>query len=128
VTWAPERVVLDPNVLDPSGATSIEWYFLPTTDPAAACMASSGARSVTFYVYDVATGQQIHEMILVNGGTAGMVGLGPDDTGFYYTRYPREGSRPEEIWRSMCSSTITPSTSLTTTATSSARRFPASPR
>jgi prolyl oligopeptidase len=50
------------------------------------------------HLFETATGEQVDEIILrVNGGTAGGdLAWRSDGTGFYYTRYPRVGERPEE--------------------------------
>src|SRR5205823_4906736 len=50
------------------------------------------------YVYDVASGKQVHEVIpRVHSGTAGGdVAWAPDGKGFFYTRYPRGKERPAE--------------------------------
>ena len=49
-------------------------------------------------MYDVAGGKETGDAIpRVNGGTAGgSVAWNADGSGFYYTRYPREGERPKE--------------------------------
>ncbi|MDF1563173.1 MAG: prolyl oligopeptidase family serine peptidase [Deltaproteobacteria bacterium] len=94
-----ERVVVDPNVLDPSGGTSIDWFF-PSHDGKllAVSLAKGGTEKGDLHVFETATGKQVHEVIPgVNGGTAGgSVAWAPDDRGFYYTRYPRGDERPED--------------------------------
>lgn len=96
---ADERIVLDPNALDPTGGTSMDWY-VPSHDGTmiAVSLSEGGSESGDVHIYDVATGAQVHEVVpRVNGGTAGgSVAWTPDDSGFYYTRYPRAGERPEE--------------------------------
>jgi prolyl oligopeptidase len=92
-----ERVVVDPNKLDPSGGTSMDFY-VPSTDGkyVAVSLAKGGSESGDVHVYEVATGKEIGAPIRrVNGGTAGgSVAWNADSTGFYYTRYPRAGERP----------------------------------
>jgi len=96
---AGERVLVDPNALDPSGGTSITWV-KPSRDGRmiAVCMASGGDEVGDVTVYDTATGKTVGEMIpRVNTGTAGGdLAWAPDGSGFYYTRHPREGERPPE--------------------------------
>jgi len=50
------------------------------------------------HIYEAENGKEIGEVIpRVNGGTAGGdLAWTPDGSGFYYTRYPREGERPPE--------------------------------
>ncbi len=92
-----ERAVLDPNKLDPTGGTSMDFY-VPSTDAkyVAVSLAKGGSESGDVHVYEVATGKEIAAPIpRVNGGTAGgSVAWNADSTGFYYTRYPRPGERP----------------------------------
>ncbi|MFA6044663.1 MAG: prolyl oligopeptidase family serine peptidase, partial [Phycisphaerales bacterium] len=93
-----ERVVVDPVALDPSGGTSMDW-FEPSPDGSliAVSLSKGGSESGDVHIFDVATGKQVHEIIArVNGGTAGgSLAWAPDSKSFFYTRYPREGERPE---------------------------------
>ncbi len=96
---AHERVFIDPNEIDPSGGTSIDWY-QPSHDGSmiAVSMSSGGSESGDVHVYKVPSGEKIDVVIeRVNGGTAGgdLAWLA-DDSGFYYTRYPRSGERSKE--------------------------------
>jgi prolyl oligopeptidase len=96
---ATERVVLDPNALDPSGKTAID-FFVPSRDAkrVAVSLSSGGSESGDVHLYDVATGKALPDVVArVNGGTAGgSVAWNADGTGFFYTRYPRDGERPKE--------------------------------
>ncbi|MCA9606552.1 MAG: prolyl oligopeptidase family serine peptidase [Myxococcales bacterium] len=88
------RVLVDPTTIDEEGHVAIDWY-LPSHDGAlvAVSLSRGGSESGDVHVYDVATGQQVHEVIEhVNGGTAGGdVAWMPDNSGLFYTRYPRAG-------------------------------------
>ncbi|MCX5732656.1 MAG: S9 family peptidase, partial [Deltaproteobacteria bacterium] len=92
-----ERVLLDPTVLDPSGKTTIDW-FVPSPDgrKIAVSLSRGGTESGDAHVFDVATMKPIGEPIRrVHGGTAGgSLAWNRDGSGFWYTRYPREGERP----------------------------------
>jgi prolyl oligopeptidase len=92
-----ERVVVDPNALDPNGGTSIDWL-VPSGDGklVAVSLSQGGSETGTLRVYETATGRALPDVIpRVNGGTAGGdVAWTGDGTGFFYTRYPREGERP----------------------------------
>ena len=94
-----ERAIVDPNVMDDEGGVAIDW-FVPSHDGSmvAVSLSHHGSEAGDVHVFDTATGRQIHEIIpRVNGGTAGgSLAWTPDDAGFYYTRYPRAGERPEE--------------------------------
>ncbi len=92
------RVVIDPNVLDPRGITAIDWY-VPSPDGklVAASLSVGGSEDGTVHVFDVATGKEVHEAITrVQEGTGGgSLAWDRDGKGFYYTRYPRAGERPQ---------------------------------
>ncbi len=94
-----ERVLVDPNTLDPGGGTAIDWY-VPSPDGAlvAVSMSVGGSEAGDLHVFDVATGERIDEIVpRVQGGTAGGdVAWLADGSGFFYTRYPRVGERPPE--------------------------------
>jgi prolyl oligopeptidase len=94
---ASARVVVDPNTMDPSGGTSIDW-FVPSPDGArvAVSLSKGGSERGDAHVFDVATGKEVGEAVTrVNYGTAlGSLAWDQDGNGFFYTRYPREGERP----------------------------------
>ncbi|MFO0760652.1 MAG: prolyl oligopeptidase family serine peptidase [Byssovorax sp.] len=93
-----ERVIVDPNQIDPSGKTTID-FFVPSLDgkKVAVSLSVGGSENGTVHVYDAVTGKEQGDTIAhVNGGTAGgSLSWNKDGTGFYYTRYPRPGERPE---------------------------------
>jgi prolyl oligopeptidase len=95
---ASEHVILDPNRLDSTGGTEIDFY-VPSTDGklVAVSLSKGGSESGDVHVYDVASGEETGAPIPgVNGGTAGgSLAWNADGSGFYYTRYPRAGERPE---------------------------------
>jgi len=94
-----ERVIVDPTKIDPSGATSID-FFVPSLDGSlvAVSLSVGGSESGDVHIYKTETGEEIGEVIArVNGGTAGGdLAWTPDGSGFYYTRYPRASERPVE--------------------------------
>ncbi len=94
---ASERVVVDPNALDPVGTTAID-FFVPSQDGrlVAVSLSRGGSESGDVHVYETATGRETGEVVpRVNGGTAGgSVAWNADASGFFYTRYPRGTERP----------------------------------
>ncbi len=92
------RVLVDPNALDPSGTTSMDWY-VPSLDGrrVAVSLARGGSERGDAHVYDVESGAALPDVISrVNYGTAGgSLAWDARGEGFYYTRYPRPGERPE---------------------------------
>jgi prolyl oligopeptidase len=93
------RVIVDPNVIDPSGSTAIDWY-VPSPDGSlvAVSMSVGGTEAGDTHIFDVATGREVHEVVPhTNSGTAGGdLAWTPDGEGFYYTRHPWPGERPDE--------------------------------
>jgi prolyl oligopeptidase len=94
---ASARVIVDPNALDATGHTAID-FFVPSTDGryVAVSLSKGGSESGDLHVFETATGKPLPDLIeRVNGGTAGgSVAWNADSSGFYYTRYPRSGERP----------------------------------
>jgi len=96
-----ERTVVDPNEIDPTGATTIDFY-APSLDGryVAVSLSKNGTEDGTLHLYIAASGKPMPDVIPgVNGGTAGgSVAWTQDGSGIYYTRYPRAGERaPEDL-------------------------------
>ncbi len=93
-----EKMVLDPNALDPKGTTAIDW-FVPSRDGkyVAISISKGGSEDGTLHIYEVATGKALPDTIShVQYPTAGgSAAWNADRTGVYYTRFPRKGERPE---------------------------------
>jgi prolyl oligopeptidase len=103
-----ERVLADPNQIDETGATTIDWY-QPSPDGrlVAVSLSAHGTEYGTVHVYKTATGHRTGAAVpRVNGGTAaGSLAWAGDSSGFWYTRYPAPGERPgddaafyQEVW------------------------------
>jgi prolyl oligopeptidase len=93
---ASERTVLDPDAIDGKHLTEID-FAAPSVDGRylAASLSSGGSENGDLHVYDTAAGQPLPDVIpRVNYATAGGgVVWNTDSSGFYYTRYPRDGER-----------------------------------
>src|SRR2546423_1681117 len=93
-----EKIVLDPNVLDAKGATTIDW-FVPSLNAkcVAVSLSTGGSEDGTLHFYETATGKAIPDAIAhVQYPTAGgSAAWNADGTGVYYTRFPRKGERPD---------------------------------
>ena len=103
-----ERALVDPNLFDPTGGTTID-FFAPSADGkrVAVSLSKGGTEAGTLYLYDSDTGRRLDETIpRVNGGTAGgSAAWSGDGSGVFYTRYPAPGERPpadldfyQQIW------------------------------
>ena len=96
---ATERVLVDPNAIDPSGATTIDRY-VPSPDGrlVAVSQSSHGTEDGTVHVYDATTGDLVDVQIpRVNSGTAGgSIAWRNDSTAFWYTRHPAPDERRDE--------------------------------
>jgi prolyl oligopeptidase len=94
-----ERVLLDPNQLDASGGTAIDFYVASLDGRLAAISISKGgSERGDLYIYDVETCKPLSDVIqrvqIPTGG--GSFAWTVQGDGVYYTRYPRPGERPEE--------------------------------
>src|SRR4029453_3805625 len=93
-----EKVVLDPNVLDTKGTTTIDW-FAPSADGKylAISLSKGGSEDGTLHFYETATGKPLLDTIAhVQYPTAGgSASWNADGTGVFYTRFPRKGERPD---------------------------------
>lgn len=92
------HLVLDPTALDPANSTTIQ-AFVPSLDGSkvALSLPSGGAMVSNIYIYDVATGRALPDVLThVSGLTGSSVAWSADGTGLYYTHYPHEGERSDE--------------------------------
>jgi prolyl oligopeptidase len=92
------HVIVDPNVIDPKGATAIDFY-VPSRDGklVAVSLSEGGSEEGTAYLFEVETGKKLADVIprvQVMGG--GSLAWNADGTGFHYTRNPRGSEKPKE--------------------------------
>ena len=95
---ASERVVLDPNELEPKGQVAMDW-FVPSPDGKliAVCLSEHGSEDGTLHFFRTETGERLPDRIArvqypTGGGSAAWM---PDSSGVFYTRYPHKGEKPE---------------------------------
>jgi prolyl oligopeptidase len=86
-----DRALVDPNALDPSGLTTIDWWY-PSADGALVAygLSRGGTEMSTLHVIEVATGRDLGERI-PHTQRASVAWSG---AGFYYTAHPAPGTVP----------------------------------
>lgn len=95
---ASEKVVLDPNEIEPKGQVAMDWY-VPSPDGKliAVCLSEHGSEDGTLHFYRTENGEHLPDRITrvqyPTGG--GSVAWTPDSSAVFYTRYPHKGERPD---------------------------------
>jgi prolyl oligopeptidase len=96
---ASEKIVVDPNVLNPKGTTAIDWY-VPSLDgkTVAVSLSDNGSENGALHFFDSDTGRALPDVVArVQAATAGgSVAWAPGNRGVYYTRYPQGSERAAE--------------------------------
>jgi len=92
-----EKVLLDPNQIDSTGTTAID-FFQPSLDGKyiAVSLSKGGSEIGTLHIYETLSGKELPDQIpAVRKPTgAGDVTWNGDASGIYYTKYPSVGERP----------------------------------
>ncbi len=88
-----DRALIDVNALAPDGTIALDWWF-PSHDGKYVAYGTSpnGSEISTLKIIETATGKLLPEQIERTRGAS--VAWLPDNSGFYYTRYPRPGDVP----------------------------------
>lgn len=88
-----DRSLIDVNSLAPDGTIALDWWY-PSQDGKYVAYGTSpnGSEISTLRVIVTATGKLLPEQIWRTRGAS--VAWLPDNSGFYYTRYPRPGDVP----------------------------------
>ncbi len=95
---ASEKVVLDPNEIEPKGQVAMDW-FVPSPDGKliAVCLSENGSEDGTLHFYQTESGEHLPDRVTrvqyPTGG--GSVAWTPDGRAVFYTRYPHQGEKPE---------------------------------
>jgi len=96
--WKNAKVVFDPNQSGTNGSTSIDWY-VPSTDGklVAVSLSENGSEEGTLSIFEISTGKKLADTIprvqFPTGG--GSAAWNSDSSGLFYTRYPKQGERPD---------------------------------
>jgi prolyl oligopeptidase len=88
-----DRVLIDPNALNPEGTTAVDWWH-PSDDGAllAYGLSENGSEESVLHVLDVDSGR-LHPERIAHTRAADVAWL-PDGGAFYYTRFPAVGQVP----------------------------------
>ncbi len=94
-----ERILVDPNVIDPTGGTSIGW-FVPTPDGkhVAVSLSKGGAERGDVHVFDVAQAKDGKDVVpqADGAGSGSCLAWKGDGSGFFYTHKAREADAPKD--------------------------------
>ena len=96
---ATERVVVDPEAIDPSGETTID-FFVPSPDgkQVAVSLSEHGSEDGSLYVYDADSGKVVDEPIPHVNLMGGSVAWRHDGAGFWYTRCADPAGFRQQVW------------------------------
>src|SRR5262249_24814702 len=100
VDTATERVLVDPNAIDPSGEPAID-FCVPSSDRArgALSLLEHGSEDGTIFVYDVASGEVVDIPIAHANPAAAVASLAwrHDGQAFWYSRSDPDGFY-QQVW------------------------------
>jgi prolyl oligopeptidase len=96
---ATERAVVDLDVIDPSGETSID-FFVPSPDgtKVAVSLSEHGTEDGTLHVFDVASGKTVDEPIPHANLMGGSMAWHHDGAGFWYTLCADPAGFRQQVW------------------------------
>jgi prolyl oligopeptidase len=96
---ATERVVVDPEAIDPSGETAID-FFVPSPDGklVAVSLSEHGTEDGSLYVYDAGSGKVADEPIPHVNLMGGSLAWRHDGAGFWYTRCADPAGFRQQVW------------------------------
>jgi prolyl oligopeptidase len=89
-----DRILVDVNQLSPDGNISLDWFFPSEHGKYVAYGTSpSGSEMSTLHIIETKTGTLLPDTI--DRTRAASIAWEPDNSGFYYTRYPKKGDVPD---------------------------------
>jgi prolyl oligopeptidase len=94
-----ERVVVDPDVIDPSGETAID-FFVPSPDGrrVAVSLSEHGTEDGSLYIFDVASGEVVGAPIAHVNLMGGSMAWRHDGSAFWYTRCADPAGFRQQVW------------------------------
>lgn len=96
---ATETVVVDPDALDPSGETTIDW-FVPSPDGrrVAVSLSEHGSEDGSLHVLDVGTGEVVGDPVPHVNLMGGSVAWKHDGSGLWYTLCADPAGFRQQVW------------------------------
>ena len=96
---ATERVVVDPDAIDPSGQTTID-FFVPSPDGkrVAVSLSEHGTEDGSLHIYDVESGRVVDEPIPHVNLMGGSVAWRHDSSALWYTRCADPAGFRQQVW------------------------------
>lgn len=96
---ATERIVVDPNAIDPAGETTID-FFVPSPDGkrVAVSLSEHGTEDGSLHIYDVESGKVVDEPIPHVNLMGGSVAWRHDSSAFWYTRCADPAGFRQQVW------------------------------
>ncbi|MBD5635333.1 MAG: S9 family peptidase [Candidatus Eremiobacteraeota bacterium] len=93
-----ERPLVDPAALDPSGLTSLDWWYpSPAATYVALGLSTNGDERSSLAVIEVASGARLDDAIPDTRYCS--LAWYPDESGFYYTRFPPGADYDANVYR-----------------------------
>jgi prolyl oligopeptidase len=94
-----ERVVVDPDAIDPSGETAID-FFVPSPDGTrvAVSMSEHGTEDGSLHVYDADSGKVVDQPVPHVNLMGGSMAWRHDGTGFWYTLCADPAGFRQQVW------------------------------
>ena len=94
-----ERIVVDPEAIDPTGETTIDW-FVPSPDGTrlAVSLSEHGSEDGSLHVFDVSSGQVVEEPIPHVHLMGGSMAWTADGEGFWFTRCADPAGFQQQVW------------------------------
>jgi prolyl oligopeptidase len=94
-----ERIVVDPEAIDPSGETTIDWFVLsPDGHHLAVSLSTHGTEDGTLHILDVESGEVVDEPIPHVHLMGGSMAWREDGSGFWYTLIADPAGFQQQVW------------------------------
>ena len=94
-----ERIVVDPNALDTSGETTVDWFVLsPDGSRVAVSLSEHGTEDGSLHVFDLGSGEVVDGPVPHVNLMGGSMAWRSDGSGFWYTRCADPEGFRQQVW------------------------------